>query len=790
MPELHVPFQHALEKLEFDNVRQRLQRFVVSGLGEAMLKACGPITDRRRLEHEHARVSELRGLLETEETLPIHDIRDIRASLKRSTVANTRLDPSEFVEVLYSLRASRALRSYFATHAERAPRLHDLTQSLVTDKLLERHIELSVDASGRVLDTASKRLRTLREDIISKQETLRKRCASILKTVADKEFTQDDILTQRDGRMVIPLKVEHKRKIPGVVHSVSQTGQTVFVEPSETLELNNEIVALQYEEQKEIQSILRDLTDRIREQEPALQATVAILKEVEFLYMRARYSLELNATPAQFTEGRFVNISNARHPLLIAHHGIKKVMPMSVELGDEITTLVISGPNAGGKTIALKTIGLIALMAQSGMHIPADPGTSLPVFDNVFVDMGDDQSVENDLSTFSSHLRRIKEILECSTDRSLVMIDEIGMGTDPNEGGALAMSVLAELNARRVITVVTTHHGALKSFAHDTPGAANAGMEFDVETLAPTYKLRVGLPGSSYAFEIARTMQFPAGVLADAELRLVTQQGRLESLLHELETNLHHAQRERARFEEERIAAQTMREEYERRLSTATRDARETLRNAKMEAKQLLEDARALIERTVRELKEKDREQVRSVRDQFQKLQSDVLAQVPEPAPPAPSAETIRWTVGADVALVESNAVGTLLTLPDSTGHVQVQLGMLKVKVPVDQLRGVTAAEKKAGSIPERRGVDTREISRTLDLRGKYGDEALQATDDYLAEAISAGYETVEIIHGKGTGVLRKVVHDLLKRHPFVVSFRLADWNAGGTGATVVELKH
>ncbi|HZV12792.1 MAG TPA: hypothetical protein VFA55_06215, partial [Candidatus Kapabacteria bacterium] len=325
MPDISAPFEHALEKLDFDKIRKRVQRFIISGLGESLLSECKPLGNIRELELQQEFVSEMRLLLETEDTIPVHDIRDVRASLKRAIVENAFLEPTELVDVLYTLRSSRALHSYFSQRKQLVPRLAILTETLYSDKILERHIELSVDESGRVLDTASKRLRTIREDLLAKQELLRRKYFSILKTIADKEFTQDDIVTQRDGRMVIPVKVEHKRKVSGVVHSVSQTGQTVFIEPNETLELNNEIISLQFEEQKEISSILRDLTTRIRGCLPVLNESVDILKQLDFLYAKGRYSMEIRGTAASFADAPYLNIINARHPLLIAHHGFENV---------------------------------------------------------------------------------------------------------------------------------------------------------------------------------------------------------------------------------------------------------------------------------------------------------------------------------------------------------------------------------------------------------------------------------------------------------------------------------
>jgi len=795
MSVLVEPFTHALEKLEFERIRKRAERYTVSGLGKTLLEECRPLHDRSELERQHAFVSEMRLLLETEDAIPIHDIRDIRESLKRATVEYAFLEPSEFIEILYTLRSSRALHSYFQQRSHLVPKLASLSAGLFSDKLLERHIELTVDEGGRVLDTASKKLRTIREDLIARQDMLRRRYASILKTVADKEFTMDDIVTQRDGRMVIPVKSEHKRKVAGVVHNVSQTGQTVFIEPNETMELNNEIISLQFEEHREISFVLRELTSRIRAILPTFTSALDILKQLDFLYAKGRYSLEIRGVAAGFSDAPMLQINNARHPLLIAYHGYDSVQPLTVELGKEYTTLVISGPNTGGKTVALKCAGLIVLMAQCGFHIPADPGTTTPMCDDIFVDIGDDQSVEDDLSTFSSHLKNIKTILEQSTRNSLVLIDEIGSGTDPNEGSAFAMSVLANLIRRGVPTIVTTHHGALKSFAHETHGAQNAGMEFDTESLRPTYRLHTGLPGSSYAFEIAGKLDFPASVLRDAKNRMGEQHAKLETLLTDLEKSLKDAREDSAKARGEKDRLEKLTHEYEIKLRDANKDAREVLRKAKEEARELLEKSRALVENTIRELREATAEKQIVIRKQFVNAQAELSAQTEKSSAEhemynaGNPDENVTFHIGDLVRISGSETEGKIVSLSEGSGSAEVQAGALKIKTKIQSLKRIGKESKKKNPVVPASVALSDVAPTSIDLRGMYGDEALSAVENFIAEAVAAGHARIEIIHGKGTGALRTYIHNLLKSHPSVASFRLADWNTGGTGATLVELK-
>ncbi len=400
---------------------------------------------------------------------------------------------------------------------------------------MEYNIVECIDEDGHIRDSASKDLKRIRQDLISTAETLRKRLSSILTRVSEKDFLQEEIITTRDGRMVVPVKAEHKNHVPGFIHSSSASGATVFIEPAETLDLNNALTELQLSEQREIARILGELTVQVRAIRSQLEPTIALLATLDLTFAKAKYSIEVIGNPPAISTAPRLRLFQARHPVMLQRHRREEVIPFDLELGGDIRTLVITGPNAGGKSVAMKSIGLLALCAQSGLHIPAAPESELCVFESVFVDIGDEQSIENDLSTYSSHLLRMRDILFGATDRSLVLIDEIGAGTDPAEGGALAASILHDLTWRGSTTVATTHHGMLKAFAHETKGVSNASMEFDQETLKPTYRFRFGVPGSSYALELAKRLELPVSVVEKARELVGDEKIKLESLLTELE---------------------------------------------------------------------------------------------------------------------------------------------------------------------------------------------------------------------------------------------------------------
>lgn len=586
--------------------------------------------------------------------------------------------------------------------------------------------------------------------------------------------------------MVIPVKTEHKNKIAGFIHSTSASGATVFIEPTETLELNNEIRSLQFQEQREIEKILRELSSQVKDCAKDLISNLQILGDLDFIYAKAKYSIEVLGIRPTITSERSFTIINARHPLLLQHHTFDQVVPLNAEINSDIKTIVITGPNAGGKTVTLKTIGLLSILAQSGCHIPAGEGSKLPLFEEIFVDIGDEQSIEDDLSSFSSHLKNIKEVLDNATDRSLVLIDEIGSGTDPNEGFSLSASVLEELTKRSAFTVATTHHSSLKSFAYHTEGILNAAMEFDQSSLKPTYRFQLGQLGSSYAIEMAERLSLPKNIISKA----IGLRGNDSYTLDKLITDLQYRSREleqtlsQAQTEKDKLT--TLVQDYQNKITLLNKELKEIRFKAVREAEEIVKKARASIESIIRDIKEHaaEKEVVKEAREEYKRLDIEIKKfksefKVDEYAP-------IQLNIGDYVRLKETDITGEIIDKVDES-HYLMLAGELRFKVNINEI------EKSDLKIPETRihRTTTTEaigVKREVDLRGLYADVAIAVVDKTIDEAIIHGLHRVDIIHGKGTGALRKKITEYLKKHPSVKSFRLGEWNEGGTGVTVVEI--
>ncbi len=775
-------FAPALEKLEFHKVLDRLSQLVSSAPARTLVRQIQPLTDIPVIRLELERVSEAKALFIGEGTLPLDGIKDVLTALKKSTITNHFLNATELIEIASTLRAARTLSAFFNKRRDSAPQLALLAGDLFYDRVVEFNIYECLEEEGSVKDGASKDLKRIRQDMVSTSVNLRKHLATILKRVSEKDMAQEEIVTTRDGRMVIPVKAEHKNHVPGFIHSSSASGATVFIEPAETLDLNNMLRELQLREQREIARILTMLTDQVREIAPNVERTLSLLSLLDLIVAKAKFSIETMGSAPALTEERTVSLVQARHPVLLQKHRREEIVPLDLSFGGETRTLIITGPNAGGKSVAMKTVGLLALCAQAGLHIPASPETELCVFRTMFVDIGDDQSIENDLSTFSSHLVQMKQVLEKADADSLALIDEIGAGTDPAEGGALAAAILADLTRRGCLTIATTHHGMLKAFAHETPQISNASMEFDQETLQPTYRFRPGVPGSSYALELGSRLGLPTSIITAARELVGEEKVRLEQLLIDLERQSQVYQQQIKEVSAERDRLDSLVQAYEQKIASLQKELKAIRSQAVAEAEQILKGAKSLVERSVKEIRESGAEKntVKHAREELERLHHDIAAKRPEESPD--QEEAIH--VGDPVRLQQGTEVGEVVELKGPMATVL--WGSARLKVDRKDLR----KERRRSTTPGRAdgGFSLPEGKPEVDLRGMMGEEAVSTVQQFLDNALLSGLHRVDIIHGKGTGALRKRIAEFLKTYPHVKSFRLGEWNEGGSGVTVVEL--
>ncbi len=748
-------------------------------------------TSLEDIRAELSRVTEFKKLLEQEAGFPLDGIHPIRESIQKSSIEGTVLQSRELAEILSTLRAARIARQFVSNRRETYPELWKIAEQLFPDKVLEYNLDQAVDETGLVRANASRELQSIRRAIADKYEQLKKRLESILKNVSEQGFTQDELITTREGRMVIPVKSEHKNRVHGFIHSASASGATVFIEPTETLELNNEIRSLQFQEQREIERILRALTKQIGESREPLIANTLQLAQLDGLNAKAKYSIEILGVEPEVNRSGMLRLVQARHPILLSTHGRDTTVPLNIELGDRYNTLIISGPNAGGKSVAMKAVGLLCLMVQHGLHIPASEDSVLRVFERFFVDIGDEQSIENDLSTFSSHLKNLKEIEALADSDSLVLIDEIGAGTDPAEGGAIAAALLESLTKRGSFTIATTHHSSLKVFAHNTDHVENGAMEFDQAGLTPTYKFKAGIPGSSYAFEMAQRLGINKVILQRSREFIGVQQAKLEQLITQLEASTQKYMTELETAIAERLTLEDLIRKYELKISSQAAELKELKRKAILEAQEIVENANAVIERSIREIKERsaDSGTVKQARSDVKKVQEELAKRREELPKGQIEYDVGELEVGATVRFSGGLQTGQIVSITPDGRSALVLFGSLKMKAA---LRDLEPAKKNSLDFRPASAITVSEkptaVLRDIDLRGMTSDEALPLVDKFIDTAMLSGLHRVDIIHGKGTGALRRKVSEFLSKHPRVKSFRIAEWNEGGMGATVVEL--
>jgi DNA mismatch repair protein MutS2 len=790
--------RHALNVIEFPRTLALIAERAISPLGADRVRELAPMTGREEIEKEHARVAAVRALLGAEEPWTLHGVPDARAALTRLRVAGAALSAPDLLVLGSLLRSSRLTREAFRgekVSPVATAVLAEQRDALIVDKTNESLIEKTVDDEAQIRDDASPALRKIRRELRGSQGELIKVLERAMAKLEPHQRVADMSVTIRSGRYVIPVRREAQGAVGGIVHDASATGGTLFVEPPAAVEAGNRIRALQMEEGEEIDRILAELTERLRPQRESIVNSLEALIALDSLSARARFAIDFRCVPAELSDSTSgFTIVEGRHPLLVSQ-GVN-VVPFDLSMAANERTLLISGPNTGGKTVLLKALGLFSALVQSGIPAPVDSGSTIAIFDDIFADVGDEQSILASLSTFSAHVKNLAEVLASSTNRSLVLIDELGSGTDPIEGAALGGAILEALTARGTLTIATTHLGALKELATQVEGVVNASLQFDPVALAPTYRLTKGIPGRSYGISIARRLQLPADVLARAEERIPADERRITALLADLEAR----EKSLSALEKEtgEIAEETQRRS--RRLAERERNVREREReleqSSRKEARQYLLEARAEVEQTIRELKaasEQNQDAAREARKRVEELaneQGRALDALEREASRAPAAPTNQEVNIGDFVEVETlgGRVGRVVEVRD--GEALVADGAKNLAVPRTALR-VSTPEAAAPAVTVNIRGDLPEVhaASEIDLRGMRVGEVEDIVMHAVDAAIRADLKTLRIIHGKGTGALRERVSEMLRKESRVTNFRLGAWNEGGAGVTVVELK-
>lgn len=784
---------YSTEKLELPKILTRLEKLCVTALGKELVNKLVPSNNLRHIKKWQLETSEAYDCLRLYPTFSLGGIRDIRPHLWRVERGGV-LSPSELIQVLDTVQASKKLKKFFAGIKEDFDQLKEIGQQLTDFPELERAISQAISEEAKVKDEASPTLLRLRRRKQELQDNIKQKLENITRSGEYQKMLQDTLITIRGDRYVIPIKQEYRSRFPGLVHDQSASGATLFVEPMAIVELNNELRKVQLEENREVEAILAALSNEIGSFVPELQATLESLGKLDFVFAKARLSYAMDGAEPSFNTDGFVRIVKGRHPLISG-----EVVPLDLELGRDYQTLIITGPNTGGKTVALKTTGLLCLMAQCGLHIPAEPATELAVFNKIFADIGDEQSIEQSLSTFSSHMKNLVFIVNEADANSLVLLDELGAGTDPTEGSALAMAILNTLHGKGARIVATTHYSELKAFAYSTPGMENASVEFDPISLRPTYRLLIGTPGRSNAFEIAARLGLDPQIVDFAKTFVARDELEVGALLEELETRRLTLEKEHQEVTELRAELANLKQQLENERQALHDKEVQILEEARHKAKKIIDETqtvtRTLISdiRQAAKLKER-KEQNRALEEARRKLhdlRQKNLAQLESTSKEYQKNAPPTVIPGEKVYVVNLKQKGTVLEPPNSQGDVLVQVGILRVQVPLTELRATEEETKEqlAGKINQLVINKSRQISPELDLRGCTVDEALALTEKYLDDALLSNLSTIYLIHGKGTGALRSAIHEMLQSQPNVKGFRLGYPGEGGSGVTVVEFK-
>ena len=790
--------EKALRILEYHKIIARLETMAASAPGKKRCRELVPTDDPALIRSMQQETTDALRRIYQKGSVSFSGVADIRPSLQRLSIGST-LSIQELLSVCKLLDAAKRVKAFSKDdrHEEEADdSLEERFRALQPLSSLAADIHRCILSEDEIADDASSKLRSIRRSMSAAHEKIRSVLNGMVNGSA-RVYLQDAVITQRNGRFCIPVKAEHRASVPGMIHDQSSSGSTVFVEPMAVVKLNNDLRELELAEKQEIEVILAGLSAEVAQENDALISNIVILTELDFIFARAMLSKSYNGYEPDFNTDGIIDIRKGRHPLLEA----KKVVPIDIRIGKDFDLLVISGPNTGGKTVSLKTAGLFTLMGQAGLHIPAAEHSSLSVFSEVFADIGDEQSIEQSLSTFSSHMKNIVSFWEQADEHSLVLFDELGAGTDPTEGAALAIAILSDLHARGIRTIATTHYSELKLYALDTPGVENACCEFDVETLRPTYRLLIGVPGKSNAFAISSKLGLPSYIIEDAKSHISKEAESFEDVVAGLEDTRRQAEKELEEALRSRREAEQIKGSLQSRQDRLEQTREKMLAAAREEAHQILREAKEYADETIRRynkmgassLTAKEMEQERTkLREKMSSLEKDMYPGSKRSA--SAKAKPKQLQLGDAVMVLSLNVKGTVSTLPDAKGNLFVQMGILRSQVNISDLELI---EEEPMQTPQRKssGAGKIRMSKSLgvqteiNLLGKTADEAITELDKYLDDAYMAHLPSVRIVHGKGTGVLRKAVHNYLRRQKHVESFRLGEFGEGDSGVTIATFR-
>lgn len=804
--------KRSLRLLEYNKILTMLTEYAASPMAKRLCDRLKPQRDTAVINtlQEETRDAFLR--LQRQGNISFSGLTDVGASIKRMKVKGV-LTSRELLDIAALLRTAAAVKNYGdgsdLAYASSARNTDTVSTASENDSLTERfnglvsleHISSEITrciiAEDEIADDATSRLKSIRQSISQANAKIHQKLSGLLQNDDTRDKLQSSLITIRNGRYCIPVKQEYRSQIPGMIHDRSGSGQTLFIEPMSVVNLNNEIKELANDELIEIEHILEDLSLHAADCAEDIAYDMQLLTELDFIFARAKFARSYNGVQPVFNTDGIIDIKGGRHPLLEKH----SVVPVDIKLGDDYRLLIITGPNTGGKTVALKTLGLFTLMGQAGLHIPALHGSRLAVFDDVFADIGDEQSIEQSLSTFSSHMSNVVYIVNHATSNTLCLFDELGGGTDPVEGAALAIAVLNYLKNMGVRCMATTHYSELKTYALSTPDVENAACEFDIATLMPTYRLMIGVPGKSNAFAISSKLGLPDNIIASAKEQLDSAAVDMETLIADLEKSRRAIEEDKAAIEKYKDEADALRTRLAEKERTLDEKKKEILDKAREEARDIVEEAKDIADRTIRDYNKwrsnPSKADMRTMEEKRGKLRDKIKSYDTKPGSGRPLKTSTHkakdFHIGDTVEIISMNTKGAVTSLPDSRGMVTVQMGILSSKLPISDLiilqdkAFVTEAEKIR---TRSHGIMSKSMtfSPELNVMGKTVDEAIQEIDKYLDDAVLSHINKVTIIHGKGTGALRKGIHRYLGTHPLVKSFRAGEYGEGEYGVTIVEL--